>query len=726
MADEIKKDEFELFCAELKKEMPDFEKIKAGVEKFGMGMFSDSQKEAFLKAVFPAPIQAGASEAEKLGLQNLHGIKNVLSAMQGLQKAGKINDEQIKSFLTMTNPANGRNVMTTIALNTWAAEFKLNKLKSGGKLKTNLENRTDGTDELKQKLENQYKLMVEIQDMFGELNPEVFAEVANTPDRTRDVNGNPIREIKYRNLAEKSQLMSERMKKIAPQLQQLDRQATERDNEEPVRVGGLQPDNALNVSTTEQTPPAENPPATNPPAAEDEEDKKIANLLDKGNDDSHGRKGSDFSFAKVREQDIIDYMFQSWFVDGLSTTLETTFKLGDKLLDALTGNYDKQPKTTFRAPRTEPTAGAATPAVTAATPSPATAAAGSPTTSGGGTAAIENTTPASGMPDLLEQMNRLATQTAAPYIELMQNIAGDKKKITAIAKLIEANIGKNAEEWTTDAKIPTFKPLEHKGLIKMLNDMKMKNPQAFNNLLNKLQKNPQAMRSFANATQIKLASQLAVVDLAAQNLGSELKADAQTQKKLEKATFDKIQDITTTAAQIRRAKEDEYRLQNNLKPTDKLTEKQQKALDDASAQEMRAYIKGTIERAVGLKELLNKHYLEQDASQKMLLEQQIKKSRKDLVDFYGQYLSGNGEVVPARQNNNTPKNEPMDLRTAANVEISAQARENALTSLMSAKRAEQQQKRDINNERRSNLHQRRNGGVTPRTLRDIKKGKGRI
>ena len=720
MADEIKKDEFELFCAELKKEMPDFEKIKAGVEKFGMGMFSDSQKEAFLKAVFPAPIQAGASEAEKLGLQNLHGIKNVLSAMQGLQKAGKINDEQIKSFLTMTNPANGRNVMTTIALNTWAAEFKLNKLnqKSGGKLKTNLENRTDGTDELKQKLENQYKLMVEIQDMFGELNPEVFAEVANTPDRTRDVNGNQIREIKYRNLAEKSQLMSERMKKIAPQLQQLDRQATERDNEEPVRVGGLQPDNALNVSTTEQTPPAENPPATNPPAAEDEEDKKIANLMDKGNDDSHGKHDSNWSFSGVKEQDIIDYMFQHWFLDGLNTTLETTFKLGDKLFDALTGNYDKQPKTTFRAPRTEPTAGATTPS--------STATAGSQTTSGGGTAAAENTTPASGMPDLLEQMNRLATQTAAPYIELMQNIAGDKKKVTAIAKLIEANIGKKAEEWTTDAKIPTFKPLEHKGLIKMLNDMKMKNPQAFNNLLNKLQKNPQAMRSFANEAQIKLASQLAVVDLAAQNLGSELKADAQTQKKLEKATFDKIQDITTTAAQIRRAKEDEYRLQNNLKPTDKLTEKQQKALDDASAQEMLAYIKGTSERAVGLKELLNKHYLEQDASQKMLLEQQIKKSRKDLADFYGQYLSGNGEVVPARQNSNTPKNEPMDLRTAANVEISAQARENALTSLINANNEEQQHKRDINNARRNNLHQRRNGGVAPRTLRDIKKGKGRI
>lgn len=722
--DNFKDEDFEKFCAALKNPDVDISSLKEGVEKFGMGLFSDSQKEAFLKAVFPAPIKDGASEAEKLGLQNLHGIKNVLGTMQELQKAGKINDEQIKSFLTMTNPANGRNIMTTVALNTWAADFKLDRLsnkKGNTQLKTNLEEGA-GDNSLKSLLEQQKTIMKDIQEMFGKLSPEVFAEVANTPDQTRDVNGNSIRQIRYRDLAQKSSLMREKIASITPQLQQLDLQQAARGNEdlsantaeEALRVGGTQP--SLNIS-------AENPNSQNndlaTPTDEDEDKDKIANLTEANDDDTHGRNKNDFKFSGVREQDIIDYMFQSWFIDGTNKILETTFNLGGKFFDVLCGNYDKSPKSTFTAPRVAPTAPApanSTPATAGSIPASNSA------------SAINNVIPTAATQSMSAQIAQLGEQSAAPYLEIFHKMAGDSEKIFAIAKIIEKNIGKEASKWNTDIEI--FNPILHKQLIANLNILYAKNPQTFKSRLNKLLKNPQVMRSAFNEGQIRFAARLAAIEFAAQNLGSGLERNANAPKKVGKATFVKVFEILQSAEQIHQAKENEYRLQNELKPTDELTEKQLKAINDGSVAEMLKYMEGTTNRAKNLENLLNQHYQEKNASQKMLLEQQIKQSRKDLADFYGQYLSGNGDIAPARQNNNT-KNEEMNLHTAANVEISAQAIEKAANRNIAAADTEQQQKRKGNENRRSRFNQHpvnrgKNDKVAPKTLYELKKRKGRV
>lgn len=663
MAETIKDAEFEAFLAQIKSETPDMSVIKAGMEKFGMGFFSDSQKEAFLKAMFPAPIQKGASASEKLGFQDLNGIKNSLKAMQELcaDEKSPVGNNEMKSFLTLTDPANGRNVLTTVALNTWAAEKKDKII------------RDKGSKEFVALLDKQENAMIDIQNILNKIDARTMAEAANTADASDRFGNRPIRPVTYRELAAKSPLlMDENMKRIAPELEKMnfpvlrpketglvkvedkerglakveDKErgvakasdqktaVTVNGADNPVKVGNLN-DNALDVNGT---------PATNPNT--EDPDQKIANYEgDAGPDSKDGKNEHPSGLGTVREQDIIDYMFQNWFLGGVNLILDGAYKIADRGIDALCGNYENAPKSKVTATRG---GGAA-----AASATPASA----------GRAASDGV--ANSTNDYAAQLNNVASQCAAQYTNIANSLIGDSAKVAAIAQCIQRHIGQEPDKWTPqfvagekDAPKMVFNPKDHIGLIKQLNAIYRKNPQAFKERMNILLKNPEMIRETFNPKTIGLSSQLATIKYAVKHPEKDLAGDNKAKEKIGKDAFNIMMEITATAAQIREKNEQEYRLRNNKGPNDKLDDKDLKKIQESSTQEMGAYVVGICEKGKALKDLLIKQQQEQDASQKAILAQQIKQAQKDFDDFYGQYLPKGREGERGREGEQKPATLP--------------------------------------------------------------------
>ena len=94
--------DFKAFCAELKSEKPDMSIIKNGIEKYGFGQLSDTQKAEFMKVLFPCPIPEGVKESSHLGLQNLKGIDCALSVMP-VRRATAIAIERNICFIVLSS-----------------------------------------------------------------------------------------------------------------------------------------------------------------------------------------------------------------------------------------------------------------------------------------------------------------------------------------------------------------------------------------------------------------------------------------------------------------------------------------------------------------------------------------------------------------------------------------------------------------------------------------------
>ncbi|MBR6355505.1 MAG: hypothetical protein IKR92_01505 [Alphaproteobacteria bacterium] len=722
MAETIKDAEFEAFLAQVKSETPDMSVIKAGVEKFGMGFFSDSQKEAFLKAMFPAPIQKGASASEKLGFQDLNGIKNSLKAMQELcaDEKSPVGNNEMKSFLTLTDPANGRNVLTTVALNTWAAEKKDKII------------RDKGSKEFVALLDKQENAMIDIQNMLNNVDARTMAEAANTADASDRFGNRPIRPVTYRELAAKSPLlMDENMKRIAPELEKMnfpvlrpketglvkveDKErglAKVEDKERgvapvekqetavtvnganPVKVGNLNGD-ALNIDGTPKTKPEDNP------------DQKVANYEgDAGPDSKDGKKEHPSSLGTVREQDIIDYMFQNWFLGGVNLILDGAYKIADRGIDALCGNYENAPKSR----------------VTATLGNGAAAASAAPAGTGRAAEAGRAATSGDNKAGLTAQIDALANQSTTGYWDVMKHFAGPHAKEYAevFLKNIENNIGKEPKKWVCEEitlpsgeKVTPLNPDTNKEMINQLNALKRTNPRAFDEMLEALRKNPKSLADNFQLKQIRLASQLAALDYASDNLGTELEGNTKAQKKVSKNTFVKATELSSTLAQLSKNAEEEYRVKHNIPENEPLSKKQQEKVNKAVEKKFGEYLNGTIEEGKALKGLVALYDKENDADKKAKLAQDIKAQQQKLDDFYGQYLpkgkEGRGSDTSERSapSNDDATNQPRGLKEEAVVNNQAEIVEQQQKEKMAGSQADLEGRNAENTQRHKQFNEKR-------------------
>ena len=288
MADMVKDEEFEAFCAALKSERTDISVIKAGVEKYGFKYLSDSQKAMFQAAVFPKPAADRKEELGQLGFQNLKRISKVLKAMQELHSEGKISKEEVLSFMNEPHLIKGKNAsgketftehasaLSVIGLNTYAHEFKDKEFKAmrpvpKGALK---------------KLHRQTKTLTDIQETLNQFDADVLHKAVNTIDKQvkpkvlhetfEDIDDKAVPDFRYSDLARKSAKMQKALEKaerygaqhstelrpVAPKTRSivarprskgntmLAVQQNDNEQEEPTRIGGMQ--EPLNLSGSDK------------------------------------------------------------------------------------------------------------------------------------------------------------------------------------------------------------------------------------------------------------------------------------------------------------------------------------------------------------------------------------------------------------------------------------------------------------------------------------------
>lgn len=343
METEFKDARLEAFLAELKKENPDLSVIKAGIEKYGTGNLSDAQKEKFLlqavqaeigknspdtdivkagmkkflgnnltdeeklqkeqflKAVFPEEVNT-----ESFGFRKMTSVSNALKACSEMLEEGELTKEQVKDFLLTCNPhGGGKNIVTTVAINIYASDFKLKYIDKNSSARVALEqNRADAEKAL---------------EFLLKVDNGVLKDVINTPDSSE-------RKLSLSGLAKsgKSESLSDFMSKLS------EKDEITVDAQNTTVIGG---NDGLNVDG-----PAKKGLTVQAPQNDDEDDKKQGDLLSQEGDDN--RKKKPFDWEKVKEQDIIQYMFENWFLGGLNAAMKAPFWLADKLLDGLSTKFD--------------------------------------------------------------------------------------------------------------------------------------------------------------------------------------------------------------------------------------------------------------------------------------------------------------------------------------------------------------------------------------------------
>ena len=629
MADTMEEDDFKAFCAELKKETPDMDKIKAGMEKYGMGQLSDSQKEIFQAALFPASVKLNAGdlgekkpvrESEKLGFQNMNGIKNALMAMQQLHKDGIIDDAQMKMFLTEPNSENGKSVMTMIALETRAVEFKAKHCQDAA---------------TKEILNKNKEVMTAIQETLGQLDYDLLKEVVNTPDASKP---EPKKYVNYIKTSRGRESELNDSLRAAAERSPLEVTA----EEESVKVGGtpLEVDSKVQPLKVEPKKPAEEEEKP----AEDEE--KVATLDDGKNDSQNGKGG--FQFTPVEQQDIIDYMFKAWIIGGMNLGFEGTFKFADWLVCAATSGTETSPK----------------------------ASAAASTRSGTGDGGRSGGDRSGGTPSgrgaaYVSEIVNLGNRSAQSYNAIFA--AGginDREYLATVIQNIQDNIGNNPSDWkcktvTVDGTdITPLDPRKNKDFINVLNEYYKNNPEGFKKLIENMPKTIKGLNTSFMQNIVASASHLEALETAYLREINGKRGTPIEQLKMVLPNA-KMNEILETVEQIGKQKRLEILGDSSKKPTFE----EQKKIAEATQKEFLDYMKNVGNAANNLRDLIGKHYEETDPTKKAAQKKQMENAWKEFEKAYNKYRDPDAEEErDPKKNDGGKKEKPMGPDEAARAE----------------------------------------------------------
>ncbi len=679
--------DFKAFCSELKKSSPDPDKIRAGIEKFGFSQLTDSQKAMFQAAIFPKPTPRGKKDAEKLGFKNLDKINHTLHVMQDLYAQGAISKEDMLAFLTEPQRIEqkdengeisyryGKTLLAEVALNTYAIEFKDARFDKKLQEEGISDDLRDDLTKLREKLYKNSEAAAEIQNTLGKLDGELLYEAFNKED---DHTG---RNFKYSDLAKKSFMMKdglEKAERYAAQ-HQAEPARTQTENTpagEPVRFGGMpensdtltfsaQPDN-LNVSTN--TPPP-------PQKTDDETEEKPAQLEKQQRDSKHGK--SSFDFKPVSEQDLIKYLYNVWFLGLINWTLKKAFQGLDGAIDYLCGDSGKAPVRSAVATRNPANGAQQTPT--------------GPTT--GGRNGFEFSPEAM---KFNKQMARMIDMARDNHLNEFSKVMKDTKTLKAVLECIQNNVGKGLHLWTA---VDGFNPHNHSEFAASLNKSFFANKALFRGNLATLMKNPKILSELFSKDKIRMCAALATIDYIRKHPGKDLDGNAAAAEKIRKDTLIKFKDMTETAAHILREEETKFKHNNNLRPDAELSKEQLKVVAENAAVEMKGYFEKMCHAGGDLTQQLCERHVATDATQKNLLEQEIRIKSAEFDKIYNKYRSPDDDVQPTetRKKGNT---EPMDIVKAAHAEQTGEKKQQTWEDDIGAKKAQNEADRSKNAQRK--------------------------
>ena len=689
MADMIDED-FKAFCKELKKTSPDPDKIKSGIEKYGFAQLSDSQKAMFQAAMFPKPIAQGKKEEDVLGFQNLNKINRTLRVMQQLYKDKKIDKNEMLDFLTEpqlvpeknkngeVSYRRGKSLLATVALNTYAIEFKDMEFEKKLKEEGLSDEVRDDLNTMRRKLYEKSNTAVEIQETLGKLDSDILNEAFNREETGTDG------KFKYSDLAKKSFMMKDNLEKAERfaaqnQAESSRNRAENAPADEAVRFGGMpensdtltfsaQP-NELNVSTN--TPP---PPQTN----DDEKPENSAMFEDAKRDGKHGRPS--FEFTPVSEQDLIKYLYNTWFLGLINWTLKKAFKGTDLFIDYLCGDSGKSPVRSAAATRSTPSGTQQTPAT--------------PATGGHNAQSADNLSPEA--KKFNQQMEQLINVTRDYHLNEFNKIMKDSKTLNNVLKCIQENIGKDPSKWTA---VDGFNPAKHLEFAANLNKSFFANKNLFNSNLASLMKNPKILSELFSKDKIRMCAALATIDYIRKNPDKKLEGNTEAAERIRKDTMIKFKDMAETASQIINKEEMKFKHDNNLRPDAELSKEQLKEVNEKAAVEINSYIKEMCLSGGDLRILLREHHTATDATQKKLLEQEINVKQAEFDKIYNKYRLPEEEVLPTEAHKEK-KSEPMGMVEAAHAEQAGERKQQIWEGDIDARKTQNEAGKNKNAQRK--------------------------
>lgn len=595
---EAKDFDFEAFLAQVGKENPDMSVIKAGVEKFGMGMLSDTQKEQFLKTVFPE-----GNQQLSLGFENMQGIVNTMAALEDLSRNGKLEPEQVKGVLQAENPYNKRNMVSTLALNIRAGEFKAPYM----------------SNEKDRKIIGDNVEAAELAlDFLSKLDKDIVRDVVNTPD-------NSDKKFSLAKLAAsgKSEILSKFMDNNLSQNTQSDN-AIDIDGQNTTVVGG---DNGITVN--EAPKKAMN---VNAPKNEEDDEEKTADMSPNAGDDKKKRRP--FDFEKVKEQDIIQYMFENWFLEGVTLALKAPFWVMNKCLDALDGKFDSSmPKAPLKTGEGEKNKQA------------------------------------------IDFLNDRGGKVASAC---MGGIETQRSYYNNLYETVSGNIGKKPEDW----KIAQFggKPIVNTARITDLNRMYEKLPD-FKDRLSKLKDMSSEDFKVINKY-MQIGGRLAVSQYMAANLDGPF--DDSVDAQLKQMALDTTKNILSTIKQINDRIEFNYRAEQGIAPDQPLTDAQKQEVEKAATPVVKQFVEDMTNAGADLRKSINEYHQRGTKSEKEVKGKAVKINAANLSRVWGdEYLSS---ICPSKMNEKA--NGPISLYDLAQQEVQSSKLEKVFTDSLSRETAQ--------------------------------------
>lgn len=297
--------DFEAFLTQLRSNTPDLSVIKDGIEKFGSGALSDSQKETFKKALYPDLSGDFTTSSQAQGFENVSSLKNLLKAIVEIQKdeqnilstsaeGGTIKADKptltAETIQSLLAPEGGKNALDTLIINTYAADFKSGQITDEDTLKILNENKKEYNETL---------------EIFSQIDPQSLQKLLEI---SRNGEYKAIINSPYYSPSINT-FVSSASEKIAKADEGITIEETG-----TTKVGGE------GVTIT----PTDREGVNIAPIQEDQT--KTANMVKAPGD--HGK--DKYKPEIVKEQDIIKYMFEKWFLEFM---VSGTINLANKIVN---------------------------------------------------------------------------------------------------------------------------------------------------------------------------------------------------------------------------------------------------------------------------------------------------------------------------------------------------------------------------------------------------------
>lgn len=557
--------DFEAFLAEIGKPNPDMSVIKAGVEKFGTGELDGALKEQFLKTIFPNEENNHLTDqSKKLGFENVTGIKNTLNALKEIQADKTLDPKVVENIvgnvITAKYPQkDGKNMAMTLALNVRAAEFKLKKF-------------TDQQDIATMK--NNLQSYSEALALMGQIEHPAIKKSLGEIYKPAGMK----RELKVNDLAAKSKVLSEFLKDPAAYKAISPEEALTVEGENTTVIGG---NDGITVNGENKKGLTVNSRKTD----EDTDEEKIAPVEPQKDDDK--KKKSPFEWEKVKEQDIIQYMFENWFLGGLNWALKAPLKLLDKCLDAIDSKFDASiPKSPLKDGEVEKNAKA------------------------------------------VKFLNNRGAEIASACMTGMET---QRDYYEALHDTIKENIGKQPDTWVSKhfngkPVLDTSNPLDI-NKIKNFNDMFGADKAAFLDNLESL-KNISDNDFKAINLYTQIGARLAVSQYMAANPNGPF--DNESENMLKKMALDNTHNIMKTIKNIHDRVEYNYRFTNGITPDTPLNDAQKAEISSAAGGIVEKFIDDLTDRGADLRNSVYNYNKRNDKTDKQRYGKEMKERLNDM------------------------------------------------------------------------------------------------